>query len=139
MSCSRTQPYGNNWINYNQRYLKIPVKMDGLYRVNFTELNQAFANIGIPLSSIDPRTIQVFSREKEGFDFVERESDGKFDSTDYLMFYGKKNDGWFDKRLYFKPEYQVKPHYNLIGLPKPIQHFHQICIYAHGLPSSRLL
>ena len=60
---------------------------------NFTELNQAFANIGIPLPSIDPRTIQVFSRGKEEFVFVEGESVGKFDSTDYLMFYDKRNDG----------------------------------------------
>ena len=136
MSYSRTQPYGNDWINYNHRYLKVPVKTGGLCRGNFTELNHAFANIGIPISSIDPRTIQVFSREKESFVFVEGESGGEFDSTDYLMFYGKGNDGWFDKGIYFKPEHQVKPRYSLIGLPKPIQHFHQICIYAHGRPSS---
>ena len=79
---------------------------------------------------------KYFAVKKKSLFSLKGVSGGEFDSTDYLMFYGKGNDGWFDKGTYFKPEHQVKPRYSLIGLPKPIQHFHQICIYAHGRPSS---
>jgi len=109
-----SQPFGNEWINYNQRYLKVPVVKNDLYRINYNELSTAFSNIGINISSVNPRSIQVFGRGIENYIHIEGEADGKFDSTDYLIFYGKRNDGWFDSKLYIKPEYQLNPYYSLI-------------------------
>ncbi|MBD79241.1 MAG: hypothetical protein CL840_10000 [Crocinitomicaceae bacterium] len=110
-----TQPFGNEWINYNQRYLKIPVIREGIYRVNYQELNNAFASIGVSLSNVDPRNIQVYGRGQEQFIFIDGEANGKFDATDYIMFYANKNDGWFDRQLYIKPEYLVNPYYSLFN------------------------
>ena len=51
------QPYGNEWINYDQRYYKIPVHEDGVYRITFNDL----ANAGIPISGINPQHIQMYA------------------------------------------------------------------------------
>jgi hypothetical protein len=35
------QPFGNEWINYNQTYFKIKVVNDGIYRIPYATLNAA--------------------------------------------------------------------------------------------------
>ena len=79
--------------------------MEGIYRVTAAALNQA----GVPIASIDPRTIQIFNnggRELpenismarpdsliENAILVSGEADGQFDSADYLLFYGRSLEG----------------------------------------------
>ncbi|MDJ1471488.1 putative type IX secretion system sortase PorU2 [Xanthocytophaga flava] len=103
------QTYGNEWINYAQQYYKIPVTQQGIYRLTYQDLTQA----GLPLTTIDPRRIQIFHRGVEQSIFVSGESDAFFDEADYVEFYGKGNDGTLDAELYRPAEAQPHKYYNL--------------------------
>jgi len=90
------QTYGNEWISYSQKYFRIFVTQDGVYRIDSLTLAKA----GVPLNSINPKNIQIFDRGKEEYIFIRGEADGKFNSTDTLEFYGHANDGSPDSALY---------------------------------------
>lgn len=113
---SIAQPYGNEWINYNQQYLKIPVHATGMYQIDQSTLLNALSNIGVSLSGIDARNIQLFSKGKEVPIEIIGEADGSFDVNDKLIFYGEKNDGWFDRNLYQQPgSSRINPFYSLFS------------------------
>ncbi|TVR39002.1 MAG: hypothetical protein EA392_08030 [Cryomorphaceae bacterium] len=103
------QPFGNEWINYNQRYYKFKVWEEGVYRIPYNTLAAA----GIPLATIDPRTIQVYSRENEVPIYVHGEEDGTFNLTDYIELYATGNDGWLDVLTYNQPQNHTNPGYSL--------------------------
>ena len=105
----QAQEYGFEWINYSQSYYKIPVGKDGLYKLTYQDLSDA----GLPLSSIDPRAIQLFHRGVEQAIHVEGQQDARLDPGDYLIFYGVKNDGTLDKQLYQPSGALPHAHYNL--------------------------
>jgi hypothetical protein len=44
--------YGNEWINYKQKYVKINVGKKGIHRVKLTSLPSAFVNV-------DPDKFQI--------------------------------------------------------------------------------
>ncbi len=103
------QTFGNEWINRNQTYFKIPVGEDGIYRIGYTELQAA----GFPVDNIDPRRLQLFFRGQEQAILVEGQQDARFDPSDFIIFYGQKNDGTQDRELYTEAAAQANPHYNL--------------------------
>ncbi|MCG8309660.1 MAG: C25 family cysteine peptidase [Cytophagales bacterium] len=105
---SIAQEYGNEWINFSQRYYKLYTAQDGIYRITYNEL----VTVGVPISTIDPRNIQIFHRGKEQAIFVKDQNDARFDPEDYIDFYGKKNDGTLDEELYVSPEAQPHKYYN---------------------------
>ncbi len=90
------QTYGNEWINFSQQYYRFSVVQDGVYRISYSTLVAS----GIPLASIDPRRFQVFARGEEQYVHISGENDGFFNSGDYIEFYAKHNDGWFDTCMY---------------------------------------
>lgn len=90
------QQYGNEWINYSQRYFTFKIYQDGLYRIDSTTLS----NAGIDLTTVDPRSLQIFGRQKEQPIYVFGENDGVFNSTDYIELVAFKNDGWLDSIVY---------------------------------------
>lgn len=102
--------YGNEWIRFDQPYLKIQVAAEGLCSVSYSDLSQA----GLPLSA-DPATFQLFHRGKEQAIVVHGEADGMFNSGDYLEFYGTANDGVPDAALYSDPGSQPHQLYNLFS------------------------
>lgn len=108
---SFAQPYYNSWINYSQQYYKFKVSSNNLYRID----SLALFNAGVPINSIDPRNIQVFARGQEIPLFVSGENDGVFNTGDFIEFYGKKNDGWFDEGFYGGVANQPNPYYSLIN------------------------
>ncbi|HID62281.1 MAG TPA: hypothetical protein EYP49_06015, partial [Anaerolineae bacterium] len=67
---------------------KISVAQDGIYQLTYSDLQAA----GLPVDSLDPRTFQLFNMGSEVAIYVEGEEDGKFDLSDYLLFYGQKMD-----------------------------------------------
>ncbi len=101
---------GNEWINYSQDYYKIAVAKTGLYRLSESDLLAA----GFPISSTDPRNIQLFHRGIQQAIYIEGQSDGIFHSSDYIEFYGKKNDGTLDTELYSSGN-QPHPYHNLFS------------------------
>ena len=100
---------GHEWINFSQPYYKIPVGRDGIYRLTSAGLQAA----GFPASTVDPTRIQLFHRGTEQAIYVEGESDLVFDDSDFIEFYGRKNDGTLDSQLYKTPSLQPHSYYNL--------------------------
>ena len=105
------QPFGNEWIQYDQTYFRIKVWNDGVYRIPFSALSQA-----IPaLAGTDPRNIQLFNKGQEQAIYVQGETDGTWDNTDFIEFYGRKNTGWLDAEMYPNADAQSNPYYSLIS------------------------
>lgn len=106
-----SQHFGNEWINYNQKYFKIAVKAKGVYRISYNDM----VNAGIPVTTIDPRYFQLFNKGVEQYIYVEGESDGVIDNSDFLEFYGEPNTAWFDSAFYDNPAQMVNPNYSMVN------------------------
>lgn len=90
----------------NGNWYRIKIKDEGIYKLDFNFLKSR----GIDLSGVDPRTIQIFGNggrmlselpeDPRPFDLVENailvfgEEDGKFDQSDYIIFYAPSVKGW---------------------------------------------
>ncbi len=89
---------------------KIAIANSGIHKLTFSELEDA----GIPLQSIDPRTIKIYGNGggplpepndafryddlAENPIFIQGENDGSFDSGDFILFYAEGADKWnFDE------------------------------------------
>jgi hypothetical protein len=105
------QPYGNEWINYSQKYYKIQVAKNGVYRIDSTTLAAA----GISLNSIDPRNFQLFNNGAQQYIYIQGENDGVFNGSDYIEFYAQKNQGKLDSLLYKNTAFLPNPYYSLIN------------------------
>lgn len=101
--------YSNGWINFSQPYFKIPVAQNGIYRLTYSNLQSS----GFPVGSVDPRFIRVYHRGQEQSIYVRGQADGVFNSSDYIEFYGTKNDGTLDSLLYRPSSLQPHKYYNL--------------------------
>ncbi len=101
----------NSWINYSQPYFKFKVYQDGVYRIGFNALN----NSGVPVSSLNPRNIQLFTKGREVPIYIEGEADGIFNSNDFIEFVGFKNDGWLDSAVYDTAQNIGNPYVSLFN------------------------
>ena len=110
-SGAQSQPPGNEWINYGQTYLKIPVVWPGIYRITSAELQRA----GLPTTTVDPTTIQLFHRGVEQAIYVAGEADKRLDPADFLEFYGRGNDGAPDSLFYRPVSAQPHAYYSLFS------------------------
>lgn len=114
---SQIDPYWNGWINFSQKYYKIPVTQNGIYRLDST----ALSNAGIPVSTIDVRYLQIFFRGQEQYIYIkDQNGNDALNSNDYIEFYGQKNDGSLDSvlykgDLYNQPVRQPNPYYSLFN------------------------
>lgn len=115
LSTAYAQLYGNEWINYNQTYFKFQVAKDGIYRINYDALNTAFAAAGIAITDVNPQNFQLFNFGEEQFIYVDGEADGVFNTTDYIEFYGKRNDGKFDSLLFDNAGLQLHQYESIIN------------------------
>ena len=115
-----SQPFGNEWIHYSQKYYRFPVFEDGVYRITYQDLTAA----GIPASLIDPSHIQLFAFAEEVPLYIHGGSDGVFNSGDYIEFVGFANDGRREAGLYTTPDAQGNPDYSLFN--DTIQYFFTI-------------
>lgn len=101
--------YNNGWIDFGKEYYKLTVAADGAYRLSYNDLQ----NAGFPVNAIDPRRIQLYHRGVEQAIIVQGQADAQFNPGDYIEFYGKKNDGVNDTRLYAAANLQPHLYYNL--------------------------
>jgi hypothetical protein len=97
--------FGNEWINFTQKYLKIKVAKDGIYVINYNNLSTSGITAA-ELSAIKPNNIQMFYRGIEIPIYVSAQGNNSFGSNDWIEFYGLKNDGKLDKPLFKKPDWQ---------------------------------
>ncbi|MFM7768575.1 MAG: hypothetical protein ACKO9S_12045, partial [Bacteroidota bacterium] len=109
------QNYGNEWIKFtsgqplsDQQYFKIKTWANGLYRITYNDLQ----SVSFPMP-FNPARLQMYHQGVEQFIHVEDGGDGSFDSTDYVEFIGKVNDGVFDKQLYRNPDHQPHDRFSL--------------------------
>ncbi len=108
-SLSNAQNYGNEWINYSQKYFSFPITQTGLYRINYETIRQA----NIPIEAIQHNQIQLIGRNKQQPIYIELNGDGTFDAGDFILFFADKNDGWNDSSLYIDPQKVASPYINL--------------------------
>ncbi|MEQ9231880.1 MAG: hypothetical protein RIF46_14450, partial [Cyclobacteriaceae bacterium] len=104
-SISAFGQFGNEWINYDQTYIKIKVVEDGFYRVTAAEL----AAVGFPTASVPSNRIQLFRRGEE----VAIQVNASSGVLKYLEFYGQGNDGIGDAELYSQAQAQPHTEYNI--------------------------
>jgi len=65
---------------------KILVDADGIYQLTYTDLITA----GVPVDTLDPRTLKLHNLGSQVAIYVEGEADGVFNDSDYVLFYGQK-------------------------------------------------
>ncbi|RNI31986.1 hypothetical protein EFA69_05650 [Rufibacter immobilis] len=107
-SFGQQQVYGNEWINYSQKYYKIKVPATGIYRLDYTYLQAA------GITGVNPQNFQLYRRGQEVAIHVEGQADGSFDNNDFIEFYGEKNDGTLDRELYKDADrHHINPYYSL--------------------------
>ncbi len=103
---ARASSYANSSVLANGKWYKIGVTQNGVYKMDKTFLS----NLGLNMSAVDPKNIRVYGNggklmsEKnadfkyddlvENAIFINGESDGVFDNTDYILFYGQSTDAW---------------------------------------------
>ncbi len=96
------------------KWVKLSFDKSGVYKIDNVLMGDIASKMGVSLSNIDPRDISIFGQkggmlpelnsEYNSDDLSELsikiigESDGKFDSGDYILFYGDGSDGWNDTR-----------------------------------------
>jgi hypothetical protein len=93
--------YGNEWINYAQKYFSFKIHQTGWYRLDYVTIQNGLLAAGDDISTIPSDRFQVFGREKELYLTVSDGGDGTIDPGDYIAFYAYRNDGWKDSTLYY--------------------------------------
>lgn len=91
---SFSQPYLNEWIDYDKEYYKFSIVQNGIYRITYNTLE----NSGFPVSSVNGSDFQLFYKGQEIPIYVT--TSGTLNTSDFLEFYAEKNDGILDKKLY---------------------------------------
>ena len=87
-------------------WYRLAITAEGVYRLDAS----FFASIGVNTASLDPRTIRIYgnggaelsenplvarpSDLVENAIYVAGESDGQFNASDYVLFYGRSTRGW---------------------------------------------
>src|SRR5574343_358909 len=114
---TNAQTYGNEWIQYGQKYYSFEVYSTGIHKLDYMALSAA----NVPLTSFSTENIQLFGREQEIPIYIEDGGDSSFDFGDYILFYAEKNDGWLDTTLYETAQDVGNPKFSLYN--DTIQYF----------------
>lgn len=101
--------YGNEWIRFDQTYLKVKVGQDGIYRIQQTALD----NAGVPTAQVQGEQYQLWHNGKQVPLFVS--TTGLLGPNDYLEFFGEKNTSELDRYLFRNPDsMMINPLYSLV-------------------------
>jgi hypothetical protein len=113
--CASAQNYGNEWINFSQKYFSFQVYETGWYRLDYATVNAEFINNGLNPAAISTEDYQVFGRDKEVPINVVDGGDGVLNAGDYIEFYAEKNDGWKDSLLFDNPDDMADAYYSFVN------------------------
>jgi hypothetical protein len=110
---SIAQTYENSWINYGQPYYKIKIVQEGIYRLYYDQ----FLQNSVPIEITKASKVQLFNNGIEQYIYVydQNNNDTIDASTDFIEFYGTKNDGSFDTQMYDDTNWQANKRYSLIN------------------------
>ncbi len=106
---SFAQPSGrfkNEWINYNQQYLKIVVQTKGIYRIPKASIEAKF----VQSVGANPQKFQLFHRGEQMAINVDSETPNNYN---YIEFYAMNNDGLQDSAVYFPKTARLNENYSL--------------------------
>ncbi len=70
---------------------RVAVNEDGLFQLTYTDLQAA----GLPVDTLDPRTLRMYYQGQEIPILVIGEADGQFNASDTLLFYGRSVDSLY--------------------------------------------
>lgn len=97
--------YASSSVLENGIWYKIAVSNSGIHKINYSFLE----NLGIDMSSLNPQNIRIYGTGgmqpelnslpkiddlTENAIYVQGESDGVFNTSDYVLFYAKGSDTW---------------------------------------------
>jgi hypothetical protein len=98
--------YSQNSVLSSGNWYKIGVVQTGIYKIDYAFLK----SLGIDVKLLNPLSIKLYGKGggmlpfknsdyrpndlPENAIYIEGENDGKFDSTDYILFYGQGPDKW---------------------------------------------
>ncbi len=103
---AQTFPYNNEWIDYSKTYYKFYVGKTGLYRISQTVL----ASNGI--GSIPAEQFQLWRNGREVPIYTSVPS-GPLSGSDFIEFWGERNDGLPDSTLYRDTSFILSSKYSL--------------------------
>lgn len=105
--------YAENSVLDEGEWVKIRVSEDGIYKISYSDLQ----SYGIDPSTIDPTHLKLYGNAggllpernsdfryddlQENAIFISGESDGSFDESDYILFYGMSPHTWELQLNYF--------------------------------------
>ena len=95
---SFAQNYNNEWIDFEQTYVKIKVAKTGLYRIPFSSLQ----NTDLPLTADG---FQLYNKGEQVPIYLT--TNGTLGNEDYIEFFAEKNDGELDKDLFSDASFQL--------------------------------
>ena len=101
--------YGHEWINPSQSYYKIEVGSNSIYTLDYATL----AAKGLPVTSINPKNIQIYRDGQEQSIYVSGQNDNSFDAGDIIEFFGEYNDGTHETSMYLTPSQQPETYTSL--------------------------
>ncbi|MBE6335992.1 MAG: type IX secretion system sortase PorU [Lentimicrobiaceae bacterium] len=120
--------YANNSILSYGNWYKMSISSTGIYKISYTEL----AEMGVPVSSINPKDIRIYhngggvlpvvNREFRYDDLVELpiyvhgENDGSFDENDYVLFYARGPVTWTEMSDLYKHNFNPYSDYSFAFL-----------------------
>ncbi len=107
MLINNQEYYGNEWIDYTKEYATIDLDADGYYRVTYSEL----ASAGFPINGKTGAELQLYRNGQPVAMSVS--TNGTFGSSDYIEFYGERNDGWLDQFLFRSEADRLNPYYSM--------------------------
>jgi hypothetical protein len=104
------QTYGNEWINYSQKYYAFPVTQSRVYRLPFATIQEA----GVPVDILQVGQYRIYGKQKEIPIWVnDADQNGLLNDGEFLEFYAERNTGWLDSLLYDNPVGIANPQYSL--------------------------
>ncbi|MFA4852429.1 MAG: hypothetical protein WC599_07920, partial [Bacteroidales bacterium] len=123
--------YAQNSVLSSGKWYKIAVTDNKVYKLTYDNL----LSLGIDVASVDPKNIRIYGNgggmlpeenNKSRYDdlvensiFVKGESDGVFDNTDYILFYGESPVKWKyssnDKKFHHQANYYSNYTYYFIS------------------------
>ncbi|HNY55722.1 MAG TPA: hypothetical protein PKI86_08850, partial [Chitinophagales bacterium] len=106
---AKAQPYGNEWIDYSKTYYKFKLGKTSLYRINYPTL----ISLGIPASDLKGTAFKLIRNGQQVPLYVT--TNNQFGPSDFIEFYGEKNDGKPDSILYKTPAEQPNQLLNLFS------------------------
>ncbi|MCE7041222.1 C25 family cysteine peptidase [Dyadobacter sp. CY312] len=96
----KTDSYGNEWIDYSQKYLRIGISENGLYRIPLAYLPEDFRTSKLS-------DFQLWHRGQE-VSIIDATSDG-------IIFYGEANDGKLDSLVFRPMSSKINPYMSLFS------------------------